>query len=688
RLGRFLEVSNAAAQIWGFCPEELLGRPFMELVCDEDRIRTEVAIRQVMEGRPLVNFENRFVHKNGHLVPLSWSAHWDPQQEYLFGIARDLSDTGAREELQRKYEQLLQAERNRLLNILDRIKDGFFVMDENWIITYGNRYVEDMLGISKEDYLGRNYWESFPEAKGTPYDEQYHKAMAENVPVHFEAYFPPFERWFSVDAYPSRDGLSIFFRDVTEKRIVEEERRAYEAQIEQQNKLLTSIFEGMNQAFFLLDEDMRVIYWNRLASELFGWRRDEVLGLKLREWLHGPTADAYEPLVRQVLRENRHLRRESICPFSGRWEEVDLFPSEGGVSVFIRDVNDRKRTEEELRKLSLVAENTVNIVIISDPNSKVLWANRAAVEASGYSFDELIGMPIGEVVDGPDTAPEAIALVEERRAANLPYELEAINYRRDGTPFWVHVSSQPLFDEEGRLQYYFSIATDITERKRLEQTVQRQQQRTNAAVIAAQEKERAQVGRELHDNVNQVLTSVKLYQELLLSGIGEQDTLVRKSIDLLQASINEIRSLSKRLSAPTLGNIRLRDSVKELAETVAATEQFAITVDTKAVDELEVNESVHLALYRILQEQLTNILKYAGATQVLITFRLDGEQLSMTVADNGGGTDMQQKSAGIGLSNMKARAESLGGTACVDSAPGKGFRLTVSVPLHAQGDFG
>ncbi|RYY38732.1 MAG: PAS domain S-box protein [Chitinophagaceae bacterium] len=222
-----------------------------------------------------------------------------------------------------------------------------------------------------------------------------------------------------------------------------EERALYEARIEARNLLLGSILDNMNQVFFLLDTDLRVIYWNSLASKLFGVTRDEVMGSTMREWLEDASLAVYEPLVQEVLIDQRPIRAESICPLTQRWEEVDMFPTDGGVSVFIRDVHERKRTEEELRKLSLVAENTVNIVIISDAEGAVLWANRAAVEASGYSFQELIGRPIGEVVDGPETPAEAIELVQQRRATFQPYELEAINYRRDGTPYWVHVLSQP-----------------------------------------------------------------------------------------------------------------------------------------------------------------------------------------------------------------------------------------------------
>jgi signal transduction histidine kinase len=266
-----------------------------------------------------------------------------------------------------------------------------------------------------------------------------------------------------------------------------------------------------------------------------------------------------------------------------------------------------------------------------------------------------------------------------------PFQIEVLNYKKNGEVYWADVSCQPVFDAQGRLQHFFSIATDTTERKRLQQILDeekdKRQQMITAATIAAQEMERAQVGQELHDNVNQVLTTVKLYTELCRDGIGNATEIMDKSITLLQNSIDEIRSLSKRLSAPSLGKIKLKDSIKDLVETITATNKITIGVRASDIDNLEVSHEVHLALYRILQEHFTNVLKHADAKCVQLNMDLKNEQLHLNVSDDGKGFDTTQKRKGIGITNMLTRAQSLKGSLVIISAPGKGCQLHVQIPV-------
>jgi signal transduction histidine kinase len=180
--------------------------------------------------------------------------------------------------------------------------------------------------------------------------------------------------------------------------------------------------------------------------------------------------------------------------------------------------------------------------------------------------------------------------------------------------------------------------------------------------------------------VNQVLTTVKLYQELSLSGIGDREDLARRSMELLQESINEIRSLSKRLSAPSLGKIRLHESIAELTDAVAATNKLSVELDITAIENLEVDSTTHLAIYRILQEQLTNVLKHAHAHVVTIRFDVLPKSILLEVADDGVGFDTALRNKGNGLTNIRSRAESLQGSARWRSATGKGCTLYVEIP--------
>ena len=213
---------------------------------------------------------------------------------------------------------------------------------------------------------------------------------------------------------------------------------------------------------------------------------------------------------------------------------------------------------------------------------------------------------------------------------------------------------------------------------------QRYQRLLTEQVIAAQEQEREWIGRELHDNVNQVLTTVKLYLEMV--NREQQHPLIPRSMELINSSINEIRNLSHQLSAPTLGTGSLIDSIDTLLESLSLSTGIQFRFDHSGYHQ-QLIMSQKLALYRILQEQLNNIVKHAGATNVWISLSQNNGELNLTVRDNGKGFNLNSKTNGMGLNNMLSRAKVLGGTLHIETATGKGCLLQVAFPItKTQGD--
>ena len=197
-------------------------------------------------------------------------------------------------------------------------------------------------------------------------------------------------------------------------------------------------------------------------------------------------------------------------------------------------------------------------------------------------------------------------------------------------------------------------------------------------MISVQEREREWIGRELHDNVSQVLTTVKLYLEMTIS--QQVDPLIPKSIQLINSSIIEIRNLSHQLSAPTLGTRSLVDSINTLIEMVGRGTNIIFEFDySRYHSQLIMDQK--LALYRILQEQINNILKHAAATKVWISLFQSGNNVMLTVRDNGKGFDNRLKTGGMGLNNIISRVKVLGGTVQIETAPQKGCFLRVLVPI-------
>lgn len=200
------------------------------------------------------------------------------------------------------------------------------------------------------------------------------------------------------------------------------------------------------------------------------------------------------------------------------------------------------------------------------------------------------------------------------------------------------------------------------------------------AVIRAQEEDRSFIGLELHDNINQVLTTVKLHNEMILEGVGEAKIILPRTIHYLQNCINEIRSLSKRLSAPTLGKISLEESITDLIESINETNKVKITYNITGLKDPVLNKEIHIGVYRILQEQLHNVLKHSEASEVNVRLEHQQETIRLLVKDNGKGFIVNSRKTGIGLVNMQTRAESLNGTFEVQSQPGRGCKIEVVLP--------
>lgn len=457
-------------------------------------------------------------------------------------------------------QQALRRQNTLLHGMLERITDGFVSLDAEWRILYANPQAEKMVPVGREDYEGRNFWTIFPELAGTVFQEQYERAVREKVAVHFETNFAPLGQWYEVSAFPDPSGLSVLFRDVTEKR--------------------------------------------RLA--------------------------------------------------------------------------------DELHKLSLIATNSQAMVVFTDAARRITWVNEAFTRCTGYALADALGRNPGTLLQGPESDRGAVDYMRAQISRGEPFHTEVINYTRSGEKYWADVYGQPVVGAGGTVQQYFAVSINITERRQLqEQLLREQKQRqqvVTAATIKAQENERARVGRELHDNVNQVLTTVKLYNEMYLTGYVADKELLVKSTAYVQDCINEIRSISKRLSAPTLGKISLYDSIKELVDSINLTRRLEVRFRAQGIG-APVSEDLHLSIYRIVQESLNNIIKYSGAELATVEIVRHANELCLKVGDNGKGFDPQVKRQGIGITNMKTRAENLNASFRLHSAPGQGCRIEICFPL-------
>lgn len=307
---------------------------------------------------------------------------------------------------------------------------------------------------------------------------------------------------------------------------------------------------------------------------------------------------------------------------------------------------------------------------------RILEVNDIAIEKYGYEKEEFLNLTMEDI-----RPPEEILKFRQATAdLSIIHQMQGKLWRhraKNGEIILVEVTWYQI-DYFGKTAIQVQIK-DVTEKIMLEKELAVQQrtkqlQITNA-VMVAQEKERKGIGEELHDNINQVLATAKLF---LSAGLSQTDSeLISKSHEYISLAMEEIRKLSFALITPSFIEYGLKKSVEGLVENILTAKKMDITLDMGIEYESGLCDDIKLTIYRIIQEQLNNILKYAEASAISIIINSEDDKVCLSITDNGIGFDTSLHRKGIGITNINSRAEIYNGKVEIDSSPANGCRLTV-----------
>jgi PAS domain S-box-containing protein len=351
----------------------------------------------------------------------------------------------------------------------------------------------------------------------------------------------------------------------------------------------------------------------------------------------------------------------------------------------IQDITERKRSEEIVRASEekykqIFYKNPFPTWIYDLDSLKILEVNDAALEKYGFEKWEFLLLTMRDLHPEEEVA-EFMAAMRRESGAHVPERKLWHHCNKYGELMIVEITSL-LIDYFGKISMQV-IVNDVTERIRLEKELALQQklkqQQITEVVLGAQERERFELGQELHDNINQILATSKLYLDVAIEESEPRIELLTKSRKNISMAIEEIRKLSKELITPTLNDLGLVQSIKELIRSIQGIRKMRIRLNISGLDEDTLQDEQKITIYRIIQEQLNNILKHAQASTVLIELNQNRskDQISLMVGDDGRGFDPCMRRNGVGISNIISRAELYNGRVEIDSAPGKGCRLEV-----------
>lgn len=267
-------------------------------------------------------------------------------------------------------------------------------------------------------------------------------------------------------------------------------------------------------------------------------------------------------------------------------------------------------------------------------------------------------------------------------------KLETTVLTKKGNTRFISWYNAIIKEEKGRISGILSLGEDITDRTILLQRLSMQEeikrQQLISAVVDAQEKERSEIAVELHDNVNQLLTTCKLLLEQEVHN-GNASPFVVNTSKYLQNAITEIRNLSHRLNPTQLEEMSFVQAIEEMADKINLTSLLHVGVAINGSDFLNnLPLPVSLSVFRILQEQISNIIKHAAASKIEITIHADKNSVDFEVKDNGKGFVLKTTNKGLGLKSIYSRAELHSGTVYINTAPGEGCVLSVHIPYNYQ----
>ena len=478
---------------------------------------------------------------------------------------------------------------------------------------------------------------------------------------------------------------------------IADRRKAEEALEEERNKL-KGILDSMNDGVYIVSQQYEILYTNPVIEEEFG----PVQGRKCHEYFYElPTACSWCK-AKEVFAGNA-VRWEWHALKTGKTYDLFDAPMVGPDGTrcklqFRRDVSDRKRAEKALRqsekRYRLLVDTMNEGIGVQNENGEWIYVNDRFSEMLGYSRDEMIGRPVTDFVSESDRTTFKEQVARRRKGERGPYGLSWL--KKDGQIMITWVSPKAIIDERGQFKGSFAVVTDITERKRSEEALkesEKQLRHLSSQLLTAQETERKRISRELHDELGQSMTVMKLRLAFIEKNLPEHQAALKQEcndgIRYVDQVIENIRRLSRDLSPTLLDDFGLSAALRRSINNFAKSYTIRVTLNMIDVDSLLPKNS-HVVVYRTVQEALTNIGKHSQAKNVSIDIRQDDGEILFCIGDDGIGFDEEAiatrspEERGLGLATMKGRAQMVGGILAIKTKERKGTLITLSIPITRE----
>jgi len=464
---------------------------------------------------------------------------------------------------------------------------------------------------------------------------------------------------------------------------------------------LAGLLDSAMDAIISVDESQRIVLYNRAAEKIFGWPAAEVRGRELELLLPDRYRETHAEHVRRFGATGVTSRRMSgSTVVYGRRKSGEDFPVDASISqvdtpegklftVILRDVTERVQAEQEqarlAARLSGLLDSAMDGIITMDESQRIILYNRAAEKIFGWSPLQVMGRPLEMLIPkryraahGDQVRRFGATGVTSRRMAGARV---IHGLRSNGEEFPIDASISQLDTPDGKL--YTVILRDVTDRMRAQQELAS----FAAEASGVREQEKSRIARELHDELAQSLTALKMDTIWLRDNLRQdpQAAVARlgEMLAMLDNAVASTRRIAADLRPLVLDDLGLVPALEWLVQNFR--QRTGIACELAADEDLDLAEPYATSVFRMIQESLQNVAKHANAKNVSVTVERRDDELVLTVEDNGVGFRVEdpRKPQSLGLVGLRERAHLLRGDVLVDSEPGRGTRIEARIPIPA-----
>lgn len=677
---------------------------FFELVNPTNLQEFKAAISRTEEEHAPVLTE--LYLKNGYYHPMKWQvSRLDNQLEegsFFLCIGHKLVD----ETRMKKFNEL--GEKNYQL-IVEALNAGVLFQDREGEIIAVNRKTAEIFDTSLERLYELTNIEQLWNTAWDIRNNNGEKVWFRDTPImkalqtgagHTEVLMTRLRsgecRWMQFSSQPLIEtGNTTPYAVVTNIVDVTNEKKLI-AELRERKALFQAMTGQTPNLAWVVDEQGNLFFASRSFYKYFGLEEATSIGKNIGEVVPSAVSKALYRKHIDVLESGKAVEMVEEVKWADGKENVfhiSIFPIEGTtgrkmVGGHAVNMAEKYETEKRLRevndRLLLLTRATTDAIWEWDMQTGYIFRNDALMDMIGYQLDDPKGLSWWLRRIHPDDRNRVSDKVKDSTENYKQSWTEEYRFKcADGQ--YKHMRDKGyIVYENGLPVKMIGSLQDITsvrnlESQLMEEKLQRQKE-ISETVIRVQEMERTRIGHELHDNVNQILSTTKLFVDMLTPTTKQEKEIKQKSISYLIMAIEEIRKLSKELVLPQLTDKSLVESVKTMIDDIQMTTDLKIKF-THDLEQGILTPGVQVTLLRIAQEQLKNILKHSKAKNTEILLQSKEGETVLVIKDDGKGFESGQTHRGIGLSNIFERARFYNGRSEVETAPGKGCKLTVTIPM-------